>query len=128
MREIKESSVENKYTTLIDSRSKRLKSVSDGKTEGSAVTGTASIRIGTVLDGFNSGRVYYLQNVSAESCLEVMMRLQEIVGAAKTRAEKASKFRKSQKQLRTVYDSQWFQLVSSFLIVSVISYLPFCDV
>jgi hypothetical protein len=124
MRDITEPSVESKYA-LIESRSKRVKSVSDEKTEGSAVTCTTSIQIRTVLNGFNSGRIYYLQSDSAESCAEMVQCLQKIVGVAKARAEKASKFRKSQKQLRTIYDSQLFQLLSSFLIVSVISCLVF---
>ena len=78
-----------------------------------------SFQIRTLTNGFNSGRTYYLHSNSADECKEVVGILRKIVEIARKRAEKYSKFRESQKWLRSVYDSSIFQLCSSFLIVLV---------
>jgi hypothetical protein len=82
--------------------------------------GEFSFQIRTLTDGFNSGRSYYFQSGSANQCKEVVAILRNLVDIAKKRAENASKFRESQKWLRSIYDSNMFQLSSSFLIVLVI--------
>ncbi len=78
-----------------------------------------SFQIRTLTDGFNSGRTYYLHSNSAEACKEVVGILRMFVEIARRRAEKYSKFRESKRWLRSIYDSNMFQLSSSFLIVLV---------
>ena len=91
--------------------------------EGSDLTPT-SFQIRTMVDGFNSGRTYYLQAESAEICQEIVRNLSKYVVASRKRADKASKFRRGQKVLLTFYESAPFQLVSSLLII-LVSIFPF---
>ena len=79
-----------------------------------------SFQVRTVADGFNSGRIYYLQTSSCETCEEIVQDLKKLVHTACKRAEKASKFRKCQKLVLSVYQSVPFQVLSSFLIILVI--------
>ncbi len=86
----------------------------------SCARGPVTFQIRTAMDGFNSGRIYYIQARSAEACAAVVGTLQRLVAAARSRAEKASRFRKTQRHLRAVYESTPFQITSSMLILMAI--------
>ncbi len=78
----------------------RRKSVEETKDPSSgSARGPVSFQIRTAMDGFNSGRVYYIQTRSAEECAAIVGGLQPLVAAAQSRAEKASRFRKTQVRL-----------------------------
>jgi len=76
-----------------------------------------NFQIRTIPDGFNSGRIYYLQADSAELCETIVFDLLKIVKVARRRAAKASKFMRGQKLMRTVFESTIFQYLSSLLII-----------
>jgi hypothetical protein len=85
-----------------------------------------NFQIRTIPDGFNSGRIYYLQADSAELCETCVCELLKIVKLAKRKATKASRFKRGQKLMRTAFESTVFQCLSSLLIILVfalISYL-----
>ncbi len=101
---------------------RRRKSSKDFNTDlGSTGMGTFSFQIRTLTDGFNSRRTYYLHSNSAGQCREFVVILRKLVESARTRAENNSKLSESQKWLRSVYDSNSFQIFSSFLIVLAIA-------
>ena len=76
-------------------------------------------QIRTIQDGFNSGRTYYFQTDSKENCEIISDDLRKYAVCAKKRAEKLSKFQKSQNIALAVYESTHFQAFSAFLIVMV---------
>ncbi len=96
------------------------------KTKISSGGASFSFQIRTLTDGFNSGRTYYLQSYSADECKEVVGILRKFVDIARKRAATYSKFRESKKWLRSIYDSNMFQFISSSLIVLVTAITPPC--
>jgi hypothetical protein len=95
------------------------------KFRASSGRGGVSFQIRTLVNGFNSGRTYHLHSNSVDECDEVVGNLRMLVEIAVKRAYKESKFRESQKWLRTIYESNIFQFFSSFLIVLVkLSFTP----
>jgi hypothetical protein len=97
---------------------KPRKSISDIGTSQSG-EGSHSFQISTRPDGFNAGRCYYLKTDSLQSCESIVNRMQKMVSAAKSRAEGASRLRKSQQMAKNFYDSTLFQIASCILIVLV---------
>ena len=88
------------------------------------VPASRSFQIQTTINGFNSGRTYYLQAESAEICQEIVRNLSKYVVASRKRADKASRYRRGQKVLLAFYESAPFQLMSSLLII-LVSIFPF---
>ena len=84
-----------------------------------ALRGSPCMHIQTIPEGFNSGRRYYIQVDSAEECSAMVEYLQGLVKTATSRMENLSRFRKSQKLVREVYQSVPFQLMSSLFIILV---------
>ena len=78
-----------------------------------------AFQIRTVPDGFNSGRVYYLQAESREVGEEIIEKLRKLTSNAKTKANGASRFIRSQQIVRGFYESPAFQIISALLIIVV---------
>jgi hypothetical protein len=110
---------EYSFGTLLDNQKGKKHSEDIRKYTISSSRTAFSFQIRTLMDGFNSGRTYYLHSNSADECKMVVGILRKFVDSARKRAQKYSKFRESQKWLRSIYDSSIFQLFSSFLIVLV---------
>jgi hypothetical protein len=79
-----------------------------------------ALQISTVVDGYNSGRSYYLKAHSEEMCQEIVSSLQIIAKAAMKQARAWSWFRRVQRKVRRVHDSTPFQLAVASLIIAVI--------
>ena len=78
-----------------------------------------AVQINTILDGYNSGRAYYLQTNSEHECCELAATLLRMAKAAKKRAEDKTRFQILQGKVLKFYDSTPFQCVVAFLIVAV---------
>jgi hypothetical protein len=79
-----------------------------------------ALQISTVVDGYNSGRSYYLKAHSEEMCQKIVSSLQIIAKAAMKQARAWSWFRRVQRKVRRVHDSTPFQLAVASLIIAVI--------
>jgi hypothetical protein len=78
-----------------------------------------AFQIKTVADGFNSGRVYYLQAESKEMRDGTIEALRKLISHAKTKAKGTSRFICSQEVARCIYESPAFQAISALLIIVV---------
>ena len=79
----------------------------------------SALKIITHPDGYNSGREYVLQASTAEDCLTIVKELNILSKNAKKRAERKSKFQKSQAKLKVVFMSNAFHLGVSTMILMV---------
>jgi hypothetical protein len=113
--------VESSLGALLDYQKGRSSSKYARNGWGSSGSGAFSFQIRTLTDGFNSGRTYYLHSNSAKECEEIVRNLRNLVDLARKRAENDSKFRESQKWMRSIYDSYVFQFCSSTLIILVMA-------
>jgi hypothetical protein len=78
-----------------------------------------AFQIETVEDGYNSGRVYHIRVENKERCDSIAAMISVSSKQARAAAMKASRFQKSQNLIRRFYNKSWFQLLVSFLILSV---------
>ena len=62
---------------------------------------------------------YYLQANSKLSCDTIVGCLKRAANAAMSKADVSSKFRKAQRCASSIYDSNYFQALSSLLIIAV---------
>jgi hypothetical protein len=77
------------------------------------------LQIKTTTDGFNSGRVYYLQTRSLEQCQTIVQELTRAVERAKAKIENLPLFRSTQAKLKIIYNTMTFQIMVAFLIITV---------
>jgi hypothetical protein len=78
-----------------------------------------AFQIRTIPDGFNSGRVYYLQAENREVCDGIIEKMRKLISNAKTKADGTSRYIRSQNIARGMYESPAFQTLSSLLIIVV---------
>ncbi len=85
-----------------------------------------SLQIRTLLDGYNSGRAYYLKASSEEECSELIKKLTSSAEAAKKAKEAKTRFEESQERVRVVYRSVICQSITATMIIAVLP--PFKNV
>ncbi len=78
-----------------------------------------AFKIRTLIDGYNSGRTYYLKASSDEQCADIVKLLTQSAKAAKKAREAKTRFETSQEQVRDVYHSPLCQSFVAFMIVAV---------
>jgi hypothetical protein len=108
-------------TEVLERRSSIVQDVGDGHPEESH-----ALQISTMKDGHNSGRAYYLRVESQEKMETLMKFLQKSSKAARRRVEAQSFFRKSQYEVRKIYESNVVQGLIAVLIAAVREATPEC--
>ena len=83
-----------------------------------------SFQIRTLVDGYNSGRTYYLKASSEDECAEVVKLLRSAAKTARKIKEAKTRFEKSQERVRVVYQSTIIQTIVAAMIVAVPSLPP----
>ncbi len=78
-----------------------------------------TLQISTTLDGYNSGRAYYIQADSMEELARLKHIIQRNSKAAKKRVEARNLFRMWQLRTRKVYDSNLMQAFIALIIAAV---------
>ena len=78
-----------------------------------------AFQIATDMEGHNSGRDYYVQVASKDSCDRLSDCLRKSSKAAKKRAEAHTAFRRSQYRVRKVYESKPCQVLVALTISAV---------
>jgi hypothetical protein len=78
-----------------------------------------SFQIWTQVDGYNSGRSYYLKASTAEECTEVMNKLKTLARTARKLKDAKTRFQETQERIRVVYHSTAVQGVVATMIVAV---------
>ena len=73
----------------------------------------------TIGDGFNSGRIYYVQAADPEQCTELVEVLTSHAASAKRRVKGISKFQETQRIARAIYECTPFQILAALLILAV---------
>ena len=79
----------------------------------------SAFQIETSNEGYNSGRIYYIQAASPDICSSIVSMLKQYYQSAKAVALKRSEFEKSQQLTLGIYQSSWFQTVVTALILTV---------
>jgi hypothetical protein len=79
-----------------------------------------SFQIWTQVDGYNSGRSYYLKAGSRDECLEVMQTLKNLARTSRALKDAKTRFEMWQERIRTVYHSAVIQSVVAAMIVAVL--------
>jgi exonuclease VII small subunit len=77
------------------------------------------LMIETSLDGYNSGRTYYLQAETTALRQDIIKKISQYSTKAYEKAHAQSTLRRAQLRVRKVYQSLLFQRFTAFLIVSV---------
>ncbi len=79
------------------------------------------LQIKTTADGYNSGRIYYLQVINNDPnlCNEIIGKLRESSQAARKRQVALSRFKRVQRRAREIHDSAGFQSCVAILICVV---------
>ncbi len=78
-----------------------------------------AFQIRTLLDGYNSGRAYYIKASSEIECADLINKLATSVQAAKRAKDAKTRFEKSQERVRVVYRSSLCQSITAIMIVAV---------
>ncbi len=89
------------------------------KREASVEPKASAFQIETSNEGYNSGRIYYIQAASPDICSSIVSMLKQYYQSAKAVALKRSEFEKSQQLTLGIYQSSWFQTVVTALILTV---------
>jgi hypothetical protein len=79
----------------------------------------SALHISTRIDGFNTGRPYYLSTSSPEERNRLGTLLKELAQTARSRAEARTLFKKVQLAVRKRYNSPYVQYFFAGLIVAV---------
>jgi hypothetical protein len=79
----------------------------------------AELMIETHPDGYNSGRIYYLQAESKAMCQKIIQKLKQYCTAARERANARTAMAQAQQHVRKLYRSKPFQNIVAFLIIAV---------
>ncbi len=80
-----------------------------------------SFQIRTQVDGYNSGRAYYLKASSEQECADLISKLSSLALSAKKAKEAKTRFEKSQEPVHVVYRSNICQGFTAIMIVAVLS-------
>jgi hypothetical protein len=83
-----------------------------------------SFQIRTLVDGYNSGRAYYLKASSEQECADLISKLGTSARVAKKAKEAKTRFEKSQERVRIAYRSI---LCQGFTAAMIIAVLPPCS-
>ena len=75
--------------------------------------------IRTLINGYNSGRVYYLKASNEIECGEIVRKLSESAKTARKAMEAKTRFEKSQERVRLIYHSALCQSIVALMIVVV---------
>ncbi len=78
-----------------------------------------AFQIETVVDGYNSGRIYHIRAENKDRCDNIATTISALSIKARKAAMKASRFQKSQKMVLRVYGNSVFQLFITTLILLV---------
>ncbi len=87
----------------------------------SRVKFTNTVEIRTDVDGFNSGRVYFIRAESGEECLRIAEDLKRCSAIARRHFELRSAWERFRDRLKSVYESAWVQVIIGGLILMVIA-------
>ena len=79
-----------------------------------------SFQIRTLVNGYNSGRAYYLKASNEQECANLINTLTASTLAAKKAKEAKTRFEKSQERVRVVYRSGICQGITATMIVAVL--------
>jgi hypothetical protein len=90
-----------------------------GSTESKKVKLKNDFHIRTAIDGYNSGRVYYLKASTDVECEEIVRKLSQSARQARKVMEAKTRFQKSQERVRVVYHSAACQSIVALMIVVV---------
>ncbi len=77
------------------------------------------LMIETHPDGYNSGRIYYLQAESKAMCQKIIQKLKHYCSAARERANARTALAQAQQHVGKMYRSKFFQNMVAFLIIAV---------
>jgi hypothetical protein len=77
------------------------------------------LMIETHPDGYNSGRIYYLQAESKAMCQKIILKLKQYCTAARERANARTAIAQAQQYVHKIYRSKPFQNAVALLIVAV---------
>jgi hypothetical protein len=75
--------------------------------------------IRTFVNGYNSGRVYYLKSSNEAECEDIVRKLSESAKTARKAMEAKTRFETSQERVRSVYHSAFCQSIVALMIVVV---------
>ena len=78
-----------------------------------------AFKIQTVENGYNSGRIYYVQVDSSDELDDSITTIRAFVNSARTKAEVASRYNRAKLVALAIYESPIFQILSAFLIILV---------
>jgi hypothetical protein len=79
----------------------------------------AELMIETHTEGYNSGRIYYLQAESRAICQKLISKLRLYCAAARERANAQTTLAQAQQHVRKLYQSKIFQNIVAILIIAV---------
>jgi hypothetical protein len=82
------------------------------------------VRIKTEHGGYNSGRAYYLRAESTDELNCLIGDMKAIAKAAKKRTQARTIFQRAQLRVRKIYDSQYTQAASAWIIALVSEFVP----
>ena len=83
--------------------------------------GEAELMIETHPDGYNSGRIYYLQAESRSTCQNLIQTLRERCTKAREKANAQTALAQAQQYVGKIYRSKYFQNFVAVLIIAVCS-------
>ena len=85
----------------------------------SRVKFTNTVEIRTDVEGFNSGRVYYIRAESGGECRRIAADLERCSEVARRHFELRSWWERARDRLKSAYESAWVQAVVGALILAV---------
>ncbi len=94
-------------------------STSKSKNRQSRVKLTNTVKIRTVIDGHNAGRVYYIRTDTGAECRRITDEISAYSAVARKRFQLRTRWEQNQDQLKAIYDSLWVQGLVAVLILSV---------
>ena len=94
-------------------------STAEGRVGPSRVRLTNTVEIRTDLDGYNSGRVYYVRAESGAECRRIAEDLNAFSRVARRHFELRSRWERARDRIKTAYESPWVQGLVGALILAV---------
>jgi hypothetical protein len=80
---------------------------------------TNTVEIRTDVEGFNSGRVYYIRAESGGECRAIAADMDRCAAVARRHFELRSQWERARDRLKSAYDSLWVQALVGALILAV---------
>jgi hypothetical protein len=96
-----------------------VREMTSAPNENNNSTDAQELMIETHPDGYNSGRIYYLQAESNAMCQKIIQKLKQYCAAARERANAQTAMAQAQQHVRKMYRSKIFQNLVAFLIIAV---------